>query len=303
MIAIDFPEPTTPACTEDVVDAWQAWRRQCEQARRNLEELGSREEYASIKVAMAKRRLQTLYKHDSMKRVYKSSEAPFFGKCAYCECAVLAGGRGDIEHWRPKGAVADWDWSQVRMTTRDGTAIPHPGYYWLAFEWTNLLLSCALCNQRVSGLNGAPFGKWTRFPVKEYRAIAPGQESQEEPLLLNPLFDDPSDHLGVDSLGGLVATTAEGQMCVDIFGLNVREPLRLGRKRVLESTAILVLGLRLYARGHVNDASEGRRLRERVRDIERGKVPYAAAARKVLDDFFAEIKMTARASANHDAGA
>jgi hypothetical protein len=42
----------------------------------------------------------------------------------------------------------------------------HPGYYWLAYEWTNLLPSCYDCNSfRRHGTMKAGPGKNERFPV------------------------------------------------------------------------------------------------------------------------------------------
>ena len=59
-------------------------------------------------------------------------EKLFNFKCAYCERDLSP--PWDVEHFRPKGRVAE---------RRE-----HPGYYWLAYEWTNLYPSCQNCNQR-----------------------------------------------------------------------------------------------------------------------------------------------------------
>jgi len=61
-------------------------------------------------------------------------EKLFNYKCAYCETPGFAGFSWSVEHFRPKGSVAE-DRS-------------HPGYYWLAYTWTNLYPSCVFCNQR-----------------------------------------------------------------------------------------------------------------------------------------------------------
>src|SRR5258708_7871972 len=45
------------------------------------------------------------------------------GKCWYTECKT-PGADNDIDHFRPKLAVKE--------------DITHPGYYWLAFDWTNM---------------------------------------------------------------------------------------------------------------------------------------------------------------------
>jgi hypothetical protein len=57
----------------------------------------------------------------------------------YCICESKIGqvSYGNVEHFRPK---AGW--------IQDNEKINKPGYYWLAYEWNNLLLSCQICNQK-----------------------------------------------------------------------------------------------------------------------------------------------------------
>ncbi|MEZ5007772.1 MAG: hypothetical protein R2753_06420 [Chitinophagales bacterium] len=52
-------------------------------------------------------------------------------KCCYCEKPI---DKGDLEHYRPKKG-----WKQ-----NNGAAMTKPGYYWLAYRWRNLLLSCKI---------------------------------------------------------------------------------------------------------------------------------------------------------------
>lgn len=59
--------------------------------------------------------VRTSYKHESVRRAL---EKLFHDKCAYCESSTLAGADWDVEHYRPKGRVAERP--------------DHPGYYWLA---------------------------------------------------------------------------------------------------------------------------------------------------------------------------
>lgn len=61
-----------------------------------------------------------------------------YGKCAYCEARVIHISYGDVEHFRPKAAFQQGE----------TTPLEKPGYYWLAYDWLNLLLSCQICNQR-----------------------------------------------------------------------------------------------------------------------------------------------------------
>ena len=58
-------------------------------------------------------------------------------KCCFCEAKIGHISYGDVEHFRPK---AGW--------VQEKELLNRPGYYWLAYEWSNLFLSCQLCNQR-----------------------------------------------------------------------------------------------------------------------------------------------------------
>jgi len=58
-------------------------------------------------------------------------------KCCFCESKIGHISYGDVEHFRPK---AGWVQGDEKLNK--------PGYYWLAYEWDNLLISCQICNQR-----------------------------------------------------------------------------------------------------------------------------------------------------------
>ncbi len=133
-----------------------------------------------------------VYKADEVKQ---RLEALFHGKCAYCESYFASQAPVDVEHYRPKGAV-------------EGEP-NHPGYWWLAMDWTNLLPSCLDCNRRRRQLapDGAisdlkilyaqtQSGKKDSFPIAGTRAAADTDDiSLEDALLLDPTRDNPSDHL------------------------------------------------------------------------------------------------------------
>lgn len=130
-------------------------------------------------------------------------------KCAYCESIYRAVTTGDVEHFRPKGGVT-------------GSNPPHPGYWWLAATWTNLLPSCEFCNQtryhfhfsaemtleemerlrlkdaRAAKRSGVSSGKANAFPVhppSKWVRSKRGDIASEDPLLINPFEKDPSRHL------------------------------------------------------------------------------------------------------------
>jgi uncharacterized protein (TIGR02646 family) len=72
--------------------------------------------------------LSSIYGHESVKQKLIDDQ---HGKCCFCEADFTANGYGDVEHFRPKAGFTK---------TRTGKLI-RPGYYWLAYEWTNLIFS------------------------------------------------------------------------------------------------------------------------------------------------------------------
>jgi hypothetical protein len=125
----------------------------------------------------------------------------FHEKCAYCESVYRAVDSRDVEHFRPKGGVAE--------------SPAHPGYWWLAASWTNLLPSCPACNQlrrqtlydpamtleefEAARRNEAETtsGKKNAFPVSGTNWVMKenGRIADEDPLLINPCERNPADHL------------------------------------------------------------------------------------------------------------
>jgi uncharacterized protein (TIGR02646 family) len=133
----------------------------------------------------------------------------FHGKCAYCESLIVASGPIDVEFYRPKAGVAERP--------------EHPGYWWLASDWDNMLSSCADCN-RVRSHAGERAGKGNRFPLRDEdkRAFEPGAEVHEAPLLLNPCVDNPEQELVFDTTGKVMSSSRRGQTTISVLGLNRR---------------------------------------------------------------------------------
>lgn len=101
-------------------------------------------------------------------------------KCAFCESKPLATSSGDVEHFRPKAAAR----SAV------GGKLERPGYYWLAYEWENLLFACERCNRRAKG-NDFPLASPPTLPRSHHQGI-----QAEQPVFIDPSKEDPSDHIG-----------------------------------------------------------------------------------------------------------
>ncbi|WP_017904647.1 HNH endonuclease [Pseudomonas asplenii] len=154
-----------------------------------------------------------VYKSDSVK---KQLHELFHGKCAYCESFYYGSAPVDIEHYRPKGRVYEEP--------------DHPGYWWIAMDWENLLPSCIHCNRRSGQVTPTlsaslvrlvnedkafsrsrvlQTGKQDSFPILGQRAVVGASDfSAEQALLLDPCRDQPEEHLRFhvdsDNLIGLV---------------------------------------------------------------------------------------------------
>ena len=139
----------------------------------------------------------------------------FNGKCAYCESSIGVTSNGDIDHFRPKAGAMNID----------GSFDPDH-YWWLAYEWHNLYLSCQVCSQRY---------KRNKFPVIGERVPIMGDHSSEEPLLLDPCHheDFHVQHIGYERELA-IALTKRGNNTIKILGLN-RKELLASRKKELKA--------------------------------------------------------------------
>lgn len=154
-------------------------------------------------------------------------EAAMGRKCAYCESDFAHVMPKDIEHFRPKAEI---------------TASPEPlqpGYYWLAGEWENLLISCIHCNRpRNHEVPGQPkklkLGKASQFPLsnerRRVRRKAALDREDKVRLLLNPCIDQPEDHLTFDEQGLIHARpdangneSAMGTTSITVYALQRKE--------------------------------------------------------------------------------
>jgi hypothetical protein len=164
----------------------------------------------------------------------------FENKCAYCEGRVEPQSFVHGEHWRPKGEVVVRSGGRDVKVERAGRE--HPGYWWLAYEWTNLLPACSQCNTGK--------GKNSQFPVANTHVFDPAEvadledlDRKEGPLLLHPMRgEDPRLHLRFNDLGQIKARDDSplGQHSIEVFDLRREalidhrgEQIRLSRDSVL----------------------------------------------------------------------
>lgn len=276
MRKIDLDPPATKT--------WQRWLAACDKATARV----------CAGVAEGKKPVITrLYRRKSIKKSYFLSKGPpFYGKCAYCEAPIADYQHGDVDHFRPKAAVTDEDDRPIVLFDEDGEVrldaegqpLPHPGYYWLAYDWQNLLPTCTKCNQPTA-ISGRKVGKHSRFPVEGRHAQQPDQVATEKPLLIHPASgraeDDPGLHLMVDPRTGIMGhRTERGRTCIEIFALNVRDQLVADRKRACNEARLLVI--RLLVSGDQEAARD-------IADIQAGRRTFTMAQRAVFREAAASI--------------
>ena len=167
------------------------------------------------------------------KEVLEKLHTFYFNKCAYCEDL----GGYYVEHYRPKGRIVN-----VKPT--------HEGYYWLCFEWSNLVPTCHECNKGGTA-------KGSHFPIKlTYLKYSDCLESEslsvhktqanylnqvEQPYLLHSEIDEPKLFLGfrIDDKNkgveiiGLDGKDGRGSKTAKICNLNRDDLLRKRRKNVV----------------------------------------------------------------------
>lgn len=189
-------------------------------------------------ISLIKRNRRVAYKPKLYKKMRQVIFDGFYGKCAYCEAKFILTETGDVEHYRPKGAITDERDQRIMIARRGKRPKPHPGYYWLAYDWQNLLPSCSLCNRPARPRGGVRIGKGMRFPVfpsptlKYGHARSPHELTKELPVFIHPVLEDPRKHIMLDAeTGVLIDKTPRGKQCIDLLGLN-REGVAKERKKI-----------------------------------------------------------------------
>ncbi|MFC0518957.1 HNH endonuclease [Mucilaginibacter angelicae] len=167
----------------------------------------------------------SIYRHPT---VLAELSRIYYNKCAFCESDTTAGAPMQVEHYRPKKAVV-------------GAVPAHTGYYWLAYQWSNLLLSCASCNNK----------KRNHFPVNGMRVAAPPfvqnaldttacQANSPDLLgelaeLINPeLEQNPMVHFEFYPDGTIMGNTPQGLQTIRVCGLD-RDQLTIKRKEFYDT--------------------------------------------------------------------
>ena len=145
-----------------------------------------------------------IYNGDRVKSLLKKDQ---HYKCAYCE-VTMAGDYGAVEHYRPKTKWKD-------LEGNEGL-----GYYWLAYDWNNLLCSCDICNNTTN--------KGNLFPLSNPNAR--GDTDKEQPLLINPYMEDPGDSIEFHEHIA-VYKNEKGRVTIDVFDLNGKKKDKKGEPK------------------------------------------------------------------------
>lgn len=274
MIHIRLFEPNSPE--------WRKWKNRCKNATMQLIKVVNNGGIPEIDDKLYKEQKEVFLKN-------------FHNKCAYCETLITTNQPGDIDHFRPKGKVTDLNNKPILITGNNGKRIQHPGYYWLAFELSNLLPSCIDCNRPSRGnSNEKLVGKWNKFPVKGEYAFKPGDEAKENPLLINPLIDNPENHLEIDVLGVLHPKDERGEKSIEVFGLNDRLSLIEERKKtynnVLNTICLMKINFFSKISTNINDDVQNYLNEFKAeffkfkKKYNKGQEPYSIAGKKAISD-------------------
>ena len=219
---------------------------------------------------------RNVYGNDKLRAALKKL---FDGKCAYCETS-LSETDWDVEHFRPKGRVAENK--------------NHPGYYWLAYTWENLYPSCKACNQnrRERPIWGdltyrTAKGKADQFPLEDEnkRAMTPDDNIEIEPtLLIDPCQDNPEKYLSVNPTGKIISinNNKRGWVTISVLNLDRRLLVRSYKKTINTTRYFLSIAKDLENKGDLHIA--GKILKIIKDNITSDNAQNAGVARAVMQE-------------------
>jgi len=222
-----------------------------------------------------------IYASDDVKQRLKKI---YNNKCAFCETDTSAGAVLQVEHYRPKAKV-----------TEDPT---HDGYYWLGYEWSNLLYACSSCNR----------AKATFFPIEQkgVRVFYPPMLGSilntakcnsleldllnEKPLILNPeeLDFEADKHFIISPNGGIRKISIRGDETINKCKLH-RKSLTVARKKIVdEHLRFMMKAFEKRKNGEISNDNLLGRLEveiERIIDRINNNEPYTLLAKYMLKHF------------------
>lgn len=124
-----------------------------------------------------------------------------------------------VEHFRPKSG---W-----RQKPRD--SLNKSAYFWLSYEWENLLFACDRCNDVAHKGNLFPLSN----PSKRADSANP-DVGNEKPLLINPYIIDPEHHIESNrDIARPRNKSRTGSKSIEVFGLDEDELMIDQRRRFI----------------------------------------------------------------------
>lgn len=209
----------------------------------------------------------SIYAHDDVKDVLVRIQNH---KCCFCESRVTHISDGDVEHFRPKAG-----WSNVDH--RGKSILNKPGYYFLAYDWNNLMLSCLMCNQRI---------KRNNFPLlnEAHRTIVTHtyDVSRELSVFINPTLENPEAHITFyeDSPQGI---SLRGKKTVEYLELD-RFSLNEARKEKFKDLFMYKKILSVVTNPEERDEII-EMIKKRINEIIDGNGEYVAMVKASFSDF------------------
>jgi hypothetical protein len=301
MIHIDFPRQLT----EVQQTWWTDWETRAQDATKQVLEAWEKARQDPNDTAYKK-----IFDKPGIQKVWadlKNWLLPnvFNDKCAYCETPMI---RATLhaEHYRPKLRVTQ-NGKKVKIKDEQGQDVDHPGYFWLAFHWTNLLPACEWCNTVNGKRNEFPIPKTTYLSVLKkltrtecdslrekliqstswpdiFYFQPVDLDNKEGRLLLHPYFDDPRKSLKFDDFGKVIAFGSgddklRGEMSIKVYNLNDGKivPVRRdAQEEALNKFDTITKYYRIQGLS-LNDAKERAKADPAISDYIAGKKPYSAA--------------------------
>jgi uncharacterized protein (TIGR02646 family) len=207
----------------------------------------------------------SIYNHHSVKEALVLAQHQ---KCCFCE--RLIGNDGDVEHFRPKSA-----YTQNKKLER-------PGYYWLAYDWDNLYLSCSACNQRQ---------KKNLFPIDDTKKRAHLHNNNikiEDPLFIDPGKDEPSKHISFrGEMPYAIRRNKKGKTTIENLGLD-RNILNDVRLEHLQKMKIIYQVIQISEEDTDNQELQqlAQQAKENLKYAVSEQAEFAAATRASVNDGF-----------------
>lgn len=202
----------------------------------------------------------------------------FHEKCAFCESGLSPKRVTVVHHFRPRQGATDMSGA------RD-----HAYYAWLAYEWDNLLISCQECVARIA--ENPRQGDWfgmragTRAPlmssVEQCREV-------EQPVLIDPSFEEPSKDIAFELDGRCVAITPRGAINIELHLLDRPD---LVRERAATARNVREL-CEAWQKSAVYEGDVGPQLLDEIREAISGQQPFTAVARVAFNRFVEEAGWT-----------